>query len=310
MVTADYKVDYSNFETYFNGDWIPYREVMINPEDRGFTLADVVFDIGRTFNGKPFALNHHIDRMYRSLQYVRIDPRMTSEEMTSICEEAVQRNHKYLEEAGDFTIHPWVTRGVGGVNDSIPTVCISIKPVNFAAFANSYVDGVKAVIAKTRSYSTDMMDPKVKHHNRMNFVLAELEAKDVDPKALPVLMDGNGNLTEGSGYNVFLVKDGVLKTPKGTSILWGVSRRTVMEVATNIGIEVLEEDLQPYDIYTADEVFFTRTSPRITPVNSIDNRLIGDGKPGPMTKQLLAAHSERVGVDIVDQALHHTGLNS
>ena len=230
--------------------------------------------------------------------------------MTSICEEAVQRNHKYLEEAGDFTIHPWVTRGVGAVNDSIPTVCISIKPVNFAAFANAYVDGVKAVIAKTRSYSTDMMDPKVKHHNRMNFVLAELEAKDVDPKALPVLMDGNGNLTEGSGYNVFLVKDGVLKTPKGTSILWGVSRRTVMEVANNIGIQVVEEDLQPYDIYTADEVFFTRTSPRITPVNSIDNRLIGDGKPGPMTKQLLAAHSERVGVDIVDQALHHTGLKS
>ena len=310
MVSADYKVDYSNFETYFNGDWIPYREVMINPEDRGVTLADVVFDIGRTFNGKPFALDHHIDRMYRSLQYVRIDPGMTSEDMTSICEEAVQRNHKYLEEAGDFTIHPWVTRGVGAVNDSIPTVCISIKPVNFAAFANAYVDGVKAVIAKTRSYSTDMMDPKVKHHNRMNFVLAELEAKDVDPKALPVLMDGNGNLTEGSGYNVFLVKDGVLKTPKGTSILWGVSRRTVMEVANNIGIQVVEEDLQPYDIYTADEVFFTRTSPRITPVNSIDNRLIGDGKPGPMTKQLLAAHSERVGVDIVDQALHHTGLKS
>ena len=253
MVSADYKVDYSNFETYFNGDWIPYREVMINPEDRGFTLADVVFDIGRTFNGKPFALDHHIDRMYRSLQYVRIDPGMTSEDMTSICEEAVQRNHKYLEEAGDFTIHPWVTRGVGAVNDSIPTVCISIKPVNFAAFANAYVDGVKAVIAKTRSYSTDMMDPKVKHHNRMNFVLAELEAKDVDPKALPVLMDGNGNLTEGSGYNVFLVKDGVLKTPKGTSILWGVSRRTVMEVANNIGIQVVEEDLQPYDIYTADE---------------------------------------------------------
>jgi len=310
MVTADYEVDYSNFETYFNGEWIPYKDVIINPEDRGFTLADVVFDVGRTFNGKPFALEHHIDRMYRSLQYVRIDPGMTSDEMTSICEEAVQRNHKYLKKAGDFTIHPWVTRGVESVNDSTPTVCISIKPVNFARFAKAYVDGVKTVIAKTRSYSTDMMDPKVKHHNRMNFVLAELEAKDVDPKALPILMDGNGNITEGSGNNVFLVKGGVLKTPKGTSILWGISRKTVMEVATNIGIEVVQEDLQPYDIYTADEVFFTSTSPRITPVNSIDNRLIGDGKPGPITKQLLAAHSEKVGVDIVDQALHYTGLKN
>ena len=308
MVYSDYKVEYSDFDTYFNGEWVPYKQVMIHPEDRGFVLADVVFDIGRTFNGKPFALDHHIDRMYRSLKYVRIDPGITSNEMTSICEEAVQRNSKYLEIAGDFTIHPWVTRGIGNINDAIPTVCISIKPVNFAAFAKAYVDGVSAIIAKTRSYSTDMMDPKVKHHNRMNFVLAELEAKDVDPKALPVLLDGDGNLTEGMGYNVFLVKDGVLKTPKGTSILWGVSRKIVMEVATNIGIEVVEEDLQPYDIYTADEVFFTRTSPRITPVNTIDNRIIGDGKPGPMTKQLLAAHSERVGVDIVDQALHHSGL--
>tara|TARA_B100001750_G_scaffold165365_1_gene133954 strand:+ start:3468 stop:4397 length:930 start_codon:yes stop_codon:yes gene_type:complete len=309
MVSSDYKVDYSNFETYFNGEWIPYRKVMINPEDRGFTLADVVYDVCRTFNGKPFALEHHIDRMYRSLQYVRIDPGMTSDEMTSICEEAVQRNQKYLEEAGDFTIHPWVTRGVGSVNDLIPTVCISIKPVNFVRFAQDYIDGAKAVIVKTRSYSTDMMDPKVKHHNRMNFVLAELEAKEVDPKALPVLMDVNGNLTEGTGNNVFLVKDGILKTPKATNILWGISRMTVMEVATNLGIEVVEEDLQPYDIYTADEVFFTSTSPRITPVNSIDNRLIGDGKPGSMTKQLLAAHSEKVGVEIIDQALHYSGIS-
>ena len=84
---------------------------------------------------------------------------------------------------------------------------------------------------------------------------------------------------------------------------------TVMEVAANIGIEVVEEDLQPYDIYTADEVFFTSTSPRITPVNSIDNRLIGDGKPGSMTKQLLAAHSEKVGVEIIDQALHYSGIS-
>jgi branched-chain amino acid aminotransferase len=300
--------DYQSYQTYFNGEWVEWKDVMISPEDRGFGVADVVFDIARTFNGKPFVLEHHIDRMYRSLKFLRIDCGLTPEEMTEICEEGVRRNEEHKEEAGDFTIHPWVTRGMDF--DGPPTVCISIKPVNFKKFARDYIDGAHGVIARSRSYSSDMMDPKVKHHNRLNFVLAELEARDVDPEAHPVLLDRDGNVTEGIGYNVFLVKDGVLKTATDRSILQGISRKVTMEVATKLGIPVSEEDLQPYDLYTADEVFFSRTSPRITPVSKLDNRAVGDEFPGPITQQLLAAQSEMVGVDIVGQALHHAGIES
>ena len=187
--------DYQNYQTYFNGEWVAWKDVMISPEDRGFGVADVVFDIARTFNGTPFALEHHIDRMYRSLKFLRIDCGLTPEEMTQICEEGVRRNEEHREEAGDFTIHPWVTRGMDF--DGPPTVCISIKPVNFKKFARDYIDGAHGVIARTRSYSSDMMDPKVKHHNRLNFVLAELEARDVDPEAHPILLDRDGNVTEG-----------------------------------------------------------------------------------------------------------------
>ena len=302
--------DSSTFTAYFNGEWVKYGDVTISPEDRGFVVADVVFDIARTFGGKPFVLDRHIDRLYRSLKYMRIDPGLTPDEMTSICEEAVERNLDRLDESGDFQIHPFITRGVGhGVADpTSATVCVAIKPVAFESFARFYVEGAHGVIARTRSYSSETMDPKVKHHSRANFVLAELEASDVDPGASPILLDQDGNLTEGIGYNLFLVKDGVLKTPTDRSILQGISRSVIFDVADQLGMELVEEDLQPYDLYTADEVFFSRTSPRIVPVGMVDLRPVGDSVPGPVTQQLLAAHSEMVDVDIVGQALHYGGV--
>ena len=137
-----------------------------------------------------------------------------------------------------------------------------IKPLAFASFANYYLEGDHGVIVRTRSYSSDTIDPKVKHHSRANFVLAELEAADVDLMP-PHSPRRDGNLTEGVNCNLFLVKDGALKTPTDRSILQGVSRSVVIDVAGQLGIPVVEEDLQPYDVYTADEVFFSRTSPRI-----------------------------------------------
>jgi len=138
-------------------------------------------------------------------------------------------------------------------------------------------------------------------------VLAELEASDVGPDAQPIMLDRYGNVTEGIGWNVFAVADGVLRTPTDRSILQGVSRRVVMELADQLDLTVIEEDMQPYDLYTADEVFFTRTSPRIVPVREVDGRPVAREVPGPVTKQLLAAHSDMVGVDIVDQALRYGG---
>ncbi|MCH8086275.1 MAG: aminotransferase class IV [Chloroflexi bacterium] len=300
--------DYQDYTSYFNGEWVPYSQVMVPPHDRGFEVADVVFDQGRTFNGVPFRLEDHISRLYRSLKYMRIDSGLSPQEMTEICQEAVQRNDHRRSEVGDFNINPFVTRGPS--IEGPATVCVIVKPLAFYTFARFYIDGAHGVIVKTRSYSSDIMDPKVKHHSRANFVLAELEARDIDPDGLPIMLDMGGNITEGIGYNVFLVKDGVLKTPTDRNVLQGVSRKVIIEIAGNLGIPVSEEDLQPYDIYTADEVFFSRTSPRIVPLSKVDTRPIGGQFPGPITQHLLAAHSEMVGVDIVDQALHYAGIEA
>ena len=159
------------------------------------------------------------------------------------------------------------------------------------------------VIAKTRSYSSESLDPKIKHYSRMNFNLAQIEAHDVDPDAQPIMLDLDGNLSEGTGYNVLMVTDGVIRSPTDRAILQGVSRGMVFDLARQLDIPVVEDDLQPYDLYTAEEAFFTTTSPCVQPVTKVDNRELGDGKPGPITQQLLAAWSEAVGLDIVDQAL-------
>ena len=294
----------AEYTTYFNGEWVPFSEVKISPLDRGFEVGDVVFDVARTFDGKSFRMKEHIDRLYRSLKFVRIDPGLSLEEMTQISEEAIARNEPLRDAIGDFTVRQFVTRGEGGWTHQAgpPAVCVMVRPINFRRFSRYYSEGAHGVVPRTRSYSSESLDPKVKHYSRMNFNMAELEVSDIDPDAWPILMDMDGNLTEGTGYNFFMVTDGVIRTSNDRSILQGISREMVFELARQLDITVVEEDLQPYDLYTADEVFFSGTSPCVLPVTRVDKRQVSDGKPGQITQQLLAAWSETVGVDIVGQA--------
>ena len=295
----------AEYTAYFNGEWVPFSQVKIDPMDRGFTVGDVVFDVARTFNGKSFRMKEHVDRLYRSLKYVRIDPGLSAEEMLDISEEAIRHNESLRADVGDYTVCQFVTRGPGRWTRTAgpPTVCVKVAPIDFGRFAQLFKAGAHGVISRTRSYPPESLDPKIKHYSRMNFNLAELEAADVDPDAWPILTDIQGNITEGTGYNVFLVADGVIRTAGDRSILQGVSRGMVFDLARQLNIPVAEEDLQPYDLYTADEAFFSATSPCVLPVTKVDRRPVGDGKPGPITQQLLAAWSEAAGMDIVDQAL-------
>ncbi len=295
----------ADYTAYFNGEYVPFSQVKIDPLDRGFMVGDVVFDVARTFDGKSFRMREHVERLYRSLKFIRLDPGLSPEEMIEISEETIRRNESLRSEVGDFTVWQFVTRGPGRWTHSAgpPTVCVKVSAIDFGRFGRFYDSGAHGVIPRTRSYPAESLDPKVKHYSRMNFNLAELEVADVDPDAWPILTDADGNLTEGTGYNAFIVTDGVIRTPADQSILQGVSRRTVIDLARQLHIPLVEEDLQPYDLYTADEAFFSGTSPCVLPVTRADRRQIGDGQPGPITRQLLAAWSETVGVDIVDQAL-------
>ena len=290
------------YQIWINGEYIARDEARIPMTDRGFRLGDVVFDTSRTFDGAVFKLRDHLDRLYRSLKYVRIEPDMSIDEMERLTLEVVERNEPLRRELNDdYMITQIVTGGDGRRGDSEPSVSIWIDPLGAPRWAPAYDGGAHAVIPKTRAYPSESLDPKVKHYSRLNFVLAEMEATDVDPDALPVLLDMDGKVSEGTGANFFVVTGGTLRTPRDNSTLQGVSRMTVMEIAGTLGIPAVEDDLQPYDLYTADEAFFCSTPYCILPVGRIDNRRLGDHAPGPVTNQLLAAWSERAGLDIVDQ---------
>ena len=300
----------ADYTTYLNGDWLPWSHVKIDPMDRGFRGGDVVFDVARTFSGKSYRMKDHVDRLYRSLKYVRIDPGLSLEEMMEVSEDVVRRNEHLRSEAGDFSVTQFVTRGPGQWTRSAgpPTVCVSVGAISFRHYASLYGSGAHGVITRTRSYPVESLDSKIKHWSRMNFALADLEAADVDPEGWPILTDGSGNLSEGTINNVFLVTDGVIRTPGDRNVLQGISRMAVFDLARQLSIPIVEEELQPYDLYSSDEAFFASTSSCVLPITKVDNRPVADGQPGPITRQLLAAWSESVGVDIVGQAEHFAGI--
>ena len=289
------------YQVLVNGQFVDRDKAQVSIHDRGFRLGDVVFDTSRTFNGQIFRLRDHLERFYRSLKYVRINPGMSIDEMEVATLEVVKKNEALRESLkDDYMISQIVS---GGISQRIngPTVVIMIDPLGSPRWAPAYKDGASVVISKTRSYSSQSLDPKVKHYSRLNFVLAELEATDVDPGSLPLLLDLDGNVSESTGANFFIGSDKRLLVPKTESTLQGVSRLTITELAKSLSIPVIETNIQPYDVYTADEAFLCSTPYCILPVGKVDGRQIGDAVPGNITNQLLAAWSEKVGLDIVDQ---------
>ncbi|CAI8015082.1 Putative branched-chain-amino-acid aminotransferase [Geodia barretti] len=148
--------------------------------------------------------------------------------------------------------------------------------------------------------------PRAKTHNYLNLVLGDLEAQGTDPGSWAVLLDEAGNLTEGRGSNIFLVKDGTVATPKGQYVLEGITRSTVLDLADGLGMETSECDLDLFDAYTADEAFLTSTSLCICPVSAINGTAIGDGRPpGAVTRNLMRAFSDLAGMDFEEQYLAH-----
>ncbi|MEX2650049.1 MAG: aminotransferase class IV [Alphaproteobacteria bacterium] len=293
---------------YFNGKIVPESEVVIPFRDRGFIAGDAVFDTARTFRHKTFRLKEHVDRFYRSLKYVGIDPGLSKQEMTGLSEEVAERNLHLIDREDDYWLSQRVSRGVdekwgdksGGLK---PTVIIECTPLPLKARAPLFRDGIPVLIPAIRRTPPDSLSPRAKTHNYLNLIVAANEVAAVDKEAWAVLLDTNGNLAEGIGSNIFLARDGEVLTPQVRYVLPGVSRATVLEIAAGLGIPTRECDLDLYDVRTADEAFITSTSLCMCPVRSIGSTSFP--VPGPLTKRLSDAYAKLVGVDFVAQYLRH-----
>ena len=290
---------------YFNGEIIPESEAKVSFRDRGFMFGDAVFDATRTFGGVIFKLKEHLDRFYNSLKYMRINPGITQDRMEELTNEIVEANLPLLGKNDDTWANQRISRGSVGVHDKFePTVIIETMPIPFSARAKYYRDGLTVVTPATRRTPPECMSPRAKLHNYINLMLGEQEVKAQNPDAIPILLDINGNLCEGAGANIFLVKDGALISPKEQYILAGISRQTTIELAQKLNIAVREDDIDLFDAYTADEAFITSTSFCICPVSSVNGITMGGGGvPGPVVDRLQKAYSELVGIDVVGQYL-------
>ena len=188
---------------YVNGKLAPESQAVISALDRGFRWGDAVYEVARTFGGKPFKLRAHLDRLYRSLRYTRIDPGMSEDEMERATMEVVEANRGLLGPNDDFTVNQVVSRGL--VEPSLEhgaNVAIYCLPVHFLEFAREFAMGVRLITPATRRNPPTSLSPKAKISNKMNHFIAEFEAKGVDPGAMALMLDLDGNITEAGRWQL------------------------------------------------------------------------------------------------------------
>lgn len=282
-----------SIQIYVDGRYYPKEEAKISVFDHGFLYGDGVFEGIRAYNGRVFKLKEHIDRLYNGARGIMINVPLTKEEMTEVVLETLRRN-----QLQDAYIRLVISRGAGDLGldpkkCSKPTVvCIADKIVLYPE--ELYEKGMEIITAATRRNRPEGVNPQMKSLNYLNNIMAKLEANLAGaPEAL--LLNNEDYVAECTGDNIFIVKNGVLITPPPyVGILVGITRNAIIEAAERLGIKVEEKVFTRYEVFTADECFLSGTAAEAVPVVKVDGRPIADGKPGPITKQIIKEFKELI----------------
>ncbi len=275
---------------YLDGKFVPAEEAAVSVYDHGLLYGDGVFEGIRAYNGRVFRLEEHVKRLYDSAKAIMLEIPMTEAEMAAAILETLRKNG-----LKDAYIRPLVTRGVGDLGldprkCAKPTVMIISQKWD-AMYVDLYEVGLTAITVTVRRNSPAALPPNIKSLNYLNNILAKIEA-NVKGGNEAIFLDDAGNVSEGSGDNIFVVKDGEISTPHTANNLKGITRLAVIEVALAKGYEVKDANLGLFDLYTADEIFVTGTAAEVAPVTKIDGRVISGGRPGPVTKDLIEGFKE------------------
>jgi branched-chain amino acid aminotransferase len=272
---------------WLDGKWYDRETAAVSVYDHGLLYGDGVFEGIRIYGGRIFRLAEHLERLYDSAHAIWLTIPISKEEMAAVTEEGVRRSG--IKEG---YIRHIVTRGVGDLGLD-PRKCVKPSIIIITDTIRLwpeevYENGLKVVTAGTPIPQRESLSPRVKSLNYLAHILAKVEG--IQAGADEVLMlDSSGTVAEGSGQNIFIVKHRRIVTPTAfAGILKGVTRDVVMELARDAGYEMTESLINRYDIYTADEAFFTGTASEIVGIRSLDGRTIGSGKPGPVTRDLRA----------------------
>ena len=277
---------------FASGSYMPLREARISVMDHGLLYGDGIFETAFAWKGRLFKLDEHLDRCFRSMAALALEPPMDRNAMRAVIVETVQRNawlNAYVK---------WiVTRGVNGKPLMDPTGCVPnlivlVQPYLSRATDERVRTGMRLKTVAVRRPGSDVLDPQIKSLNYLNLVLAKIEAKAAGADEA-LLLDRNGHLCEASGCNLFVRHGRELRTPR-RDVLAGITRATVMEISAAHGYTVATDDIDLYDAYTADEIFICSTAGGLLPVVSIDGRKVGDGTPGSAFATLSQAYWDLV----------------
>jgi len=279
-----------NWLVYVNGEMVPMKEAKISVFDRGFQYGDGVFEGLRAYDGKIFKLREHTDRLFRSARAINIQMPITKEEFSEAVKRVVREN-KFQ----DAHIKPQVTRGTAwklGLdprNTTAPNIVIPGRPIGKSMFEPD--KGFKLAAVSVRKIPAMCFDPRVKSLNYLANIMARMEAQASGADEA-IMLDIHGHVAEGSADNIFLIKNGELFTPSVQDALEGITRETVIELASQMKIKVHEAKLTMYDVYVADEIFVTGSGAGIVAVTEVDKRVVSGGKIGQVTRLLSDLYDE------------------
>jgi branched-chain amino acid aminotransferase len=274
-----------------NGNVVPAEQARVSVLDNGFTFGDAVYETLRTYAGRPFHLDRHLERLRASADRLGFAAPFGDEEFA-------RRLDDLLARAGNAEsyIRVILTRGEGDISyrfDRVkgPTLVMVVKPFEPPP-ERDYVEGIPVVIASVRRNHPRALDPAIKSNNLLNNILAVREGQ-ARGAVETILLNDIGEVAEGASSNVFVVKDGRASTPPlAAGILSGITRRLVLDLCGEIGVPAREETLRVADLLAADEMFITSTTKEAAPVRTIDGQPVGSGKPGPVHRRILQAYRE------------------
>ncbi len=278
---------------YMNGELVDEENAKISVFDHGFLYGDGIFEGMRSYSGKVFRMTEHMNRLWDSAKTLHFEIPITKDEMVDAVYKTLKAN-----DIIDGYIRLIVTRGIGtlGLDAHLcgtPEIVIIARSLQLYS-SDLYEKGIKIVTASTIRMPSDSLNPRVKSLNYLNNIMAKIEGHTAGCEEA-MMLNHKGDVAECTGDNIFVVKNGRLRTPPTDAcILEGVTRNSVIEVARKLGYEVREQAITRHDVYCADECFMTGSAAELIPVISVDDRQIGNGKPGPVTHQILAAFRELV----------------
>jgi len=288
---------------YQNGETCARSDLIVPVDDPGFVLGITVSERLRTFRGRVFRWEQHLNRLDRSLQIMRLESPLARDRMMEIGDHLVAENLQSQPADSDLGVCLLIAPASLGMAERRSRLTMFTYELPFTASARLYLQGQRLAITPFRQVPAEVWPPELKCRSRMHYYLADRAAAQHSNDTRALLLDLDGNVSEASTANVVIYSEQRgLESPRLESILPGISLATLVELAQSKSIPVTFRDLSPDDIKAADEVMLCSTSPCVFPVSSVDGQAIGEGRPGPVFASLIEAWSEMVGMDIVKQA--------